>query len=246
MTYKNMKAMIFAAGIGSRLGKITKSIPKALVKINGMTALHLAVDRCTSFGFNDIIINVHHFADMVEEEVRRLNRSGYRISVSDERDRLLENGGGLFRARDFFDSTPFLLYNVDIISDLDLSMLHRIHLRKKGLATLAVRHRPGKRFFLVDGEGRLRGWRNRATGEEILAGESKENLTEIAFSSMQIVEPEIFNYMSEGIYTLVDLYLRLAPDHRIFTMEHDDGYWVDVGTPESLEHVRKLLAGRSQ
>lgn len=236
-----MKAMIFAAGLGKRLGRITEKIPKALVQINGKSALRLAVEKCTLSGFGDIIINVHHFADMVEEEVSRLNRLGYKISVSDEREMLLENGGGLYKARSFFDADPFLLYNVDIISDLDLSALYKMHIEKKGLATLAVRHRPGKRFLLVDSQGQLQGWRNIATGEQILAGGNAEGLMEIAFSSMHIAEPEIFNYMAEGIYTLIDLYLKLAPDHRIFTLKHDDGYWVDVGTPESLELVRKLL-----
>ena len=237
-----MKAMIFAAGLGKRLGTITRNIPKALVDINGKTALHLAVEKCSRSGFNDIIINVHHFAGMVEEEVEKLNNMGFRISVSDEREMLLENGGGLYKARSFFDNNPFLLYNVDIISDLDLQSLYLLHTEKKGLATLAVRHRPGKRFLLVDGDGHLRGWRNISTGEEILAGISDSGLSEIAFSSMHIVEPEIFNYMTEGIYTLIDLYLRLASDHRIYTLKHDEGYWVDVGTPESLELVRKLLA----
>ena len=129
---------------------------------------------------------------MVEKEVARLNNMGFRISVSDERDMLLENGGGLYKARKFFDNNPFLLYNVDIISDLDLSALYRFHIEKKGLATLAVRNRPGKRFLLVDNKGRLRGWRNIATGEQILAGATDEGLSEIAFSSMHIVEPEIF------------------------------------------------------
>ena len=244
--FKNelMKAIIFAAGLGKRLGKITQEIPKALVDINGKTALQIAVERCAAHGFNDIIINVHHFADMVEEEVALLNDMGFRISVSDERDMLLENGGGLYKARNFFDNAPFLLYNVDIISDLDLSALFRMHKEQKGLATLAVRNRPGKRFLLVDKYGQLRGWRNIATGDEILAGKTEEKLIEIAFSSMHIVEPEIFNYMSEGIYTMIDLYLRLAADHKIFTMKHDDGYWVDVGTPESLEYVRRLLISK--
>jgi N-acetyl-alpha-D-muramate 1-phosphate uridylyltransferase len=241
--FKNeiMKAMIFAAGLGKRLGKITQNIPKALVDINGKTALQIAVERCSSYGFNDIIINVHHFADMVESEVARLNNMGYHISVSDERDLLLENGGGLYKARNFFDNNPFLLYNVDIISDLDLSELYRFHSEKKGLAALAVRNRPGKRFLLVDPDSRLRGWRNISTGDQILTCEHDEGLTEIAFSSMHIAEPEIFNYMSEGIYTLIDLYLRLAAEHKIYTLKHDEGYWVDVGTPESLEHVRNLL-----
>jgi NDP-sugar pyrophosphorylase family protein len=237
-----MKAMIFAAGLGKRLGSITESIPKALVDINGKTALQIAVEKCSAKGFDEIIINVHHLADMVEDEVKRLNKIGFRISVSDERGKLLENGGGLYKAREFFGKDPFLLYNVDIISDLDLSALYRLHLEKKGLATLAVRHRPGKRFLLIDEDGRMRGWRNISTGDEILAGVSGEGLSEIAFSSLHIVEPEIFNYMEEGIYSLIDLYLRLAPEHKIYTLKHDEGYWVDVGTPESLEYVRELLS----
>jgi len=229
--------------MGKRLGKLTETIPKALVDVNGKTVLQRAVERCSYHGFDDIVINVHHFADMVEEEVNRLNRMGFRISISDEREKLLENGGGLYKAKWFFDKNPFLLYNVDIISDLDLSALYRLHVQKKGLATLAVRNRPGKRYIMIDREDRLRGWKNIETGEEILAGvASSEDLSVIAFSSMHIVEPEIFNYMKEGKYSMIDLYLELAADHEIFTLKHNEGYWVDVGTPESLERVRKLLS----
>jgi len=233
--------MIFAAGMGTRLGKITESIPKALVDINGKTALEIAVEKCTLYGFDDIIINVHHFADMIEDEVRRLNESGYRISVSDERTGLLENGGGLFRARYFFDKDPFLIYNVDIISDLDLSALYKYHLEKKGLATLAVRHRPGKRFYLIDKSGIIRGWRNNASNEQILTIPSDKGLSEIAFSSMHIVEPEIFKYMDQGVYTMTTLYLKLAAEHNIYTFLDDEGIWADIGTEESLEYVRKLF-----
>ena len=237
-----MKAMIFAAGLGKRLGKITENIPKALVEINGKTALQMAVEKCAEHGFRDILINVHHFADMVEDEVNRLNKMGFRISVSDERDVLLETGGGLFKAREFFDNNPFLIYNVDIVSDLDLGTLYRYHLEKQGLATLVVRKRPGRRFYLIDESGLIRGWRNNETGEQILTSASAERLTEIAFSSMHIVQPEIFNYMNEGIYTMTDLYLRLAKEHNIFTLRCDEGYWVDIGTPESLEIIRGLLS----
>jgi NDP-sugar pyrophosphorylase family protein len=236
-----MKAMILAAGKGTRLGKITESIPKALVDINGKSVLQLAVEKCTLSGFDDIIINVHHFADLVEDEVERLRNIGYRISVSDERDMLLENGGGLYKARCFFDKNPFLLYNVDIISDLNLSALFDLHLTKKGIATLAVRNRPGKRFLLIDKSGQLRGWRNKSSGEQILTVPDENELSEIAFSSMHIVEPEIFSYMHKGIYTMIDLYLKLASDHNIFTLRHNEGYWVDIGTPESLEYARELL-----
>lgn len=233
--------MIFAAGLGKRLGKITETIPKALVDINGKTALQIAVEKCNSHGFNDIIINVHHFAEMVEDEVKRLNGLGYRISVSDERGGLLETGGGLYKARDFFDNNPFLIYNVDIISDLDLSALHTYHLKNKGLATLAVRHRPGNRFYLIDESGLVRGWRNNATGDKILATSISDGLSEIAFSGMHVVEPQIFKFMNEGVYSMTTLYLKLASDHSIYTFLDDSGYWGDIGTPESLEYARKLL-----
>ena len=236
-----MKAMIFAAGLGKRLGNLTENIPKALIDINGKTALQMAVEKCSDYGFNDIVVNVHHFADMVEDEVKRLNKIGFRISVSDEREKLLENGGGLYKARDFFGKDPFLLYNVDIISDLDLSVLYSLHLKKRGLATLAARHRPGKRFLLVDNKGQLRGWRNISSGEQILTTVSEKGLSEIAFSSMHIVEPDIFNYMNKGVYSMVTLYLELAAEHKIYTLKHDEGYWIDMGTPESLEYARKFL-----
>lgn len=236
-----MKALIFAAGLGKRLGKITETIPKALVDINGKTALHYAVEKCSLHGFDDIIVNVHHFADMVEDEIQKLNKIGFRISVSDERDMLLDTGGGLFNVKGFFDRKPFLIYNVDIVSDLDLSALYRHHVEMKGLATLATRHRKGNRFYLVDKSGLISGWRNIVSGEEIIARNETKELYEIAFSSMHIVEPEIFNYMDKGIYTMTDLYLRLAVKHNIYTYEDDAGYWYDIGTPESLELVRNLL-----
>jgi N-acetyl-alpha-D-muramate 1-phosphate uridylyltransferase len=234
-----MKAMILAAGKGTRLGKISESIPKALLDINGKTALQIAVENCSSHGFNEIIINVHHFADMVEDEVKRLNKMGFSISVSDERAMLLETGGGLFKARRFFDNNPFLIYNVDIISDMDISAMYKFHLEKKGMATLAVRNRPGNRFFLVNESGLIRGWRNKSTGEQILTRPTEEGISEIAFSGMHIVEPEIFNYMDEGIYSMITLYLKIAEDHNIFTFRDDDSFWTDIGTAENLEYVRK-------
>ncbi len=236
-----MKAMIMAAGKGTRLGKITETIPKALVDISGKSLLRLAVETCTRHGFDDIIVNVHHLADMVEKEIGQLNRSGFKITVSDEREQLLENGGGLFKARGFFDNDPFLVYNADIVTDLDLTSLYRYHIKKGGLATLAVRNRPGRRFLLVDSEGVLKGWCNRATGEKIIASQVPERLSEIGFSSVQVMEPEIFRYMKEGIYTVVSLYLELASSHNIYSYRCDDGYWFNVGTSENLANVRTFL-----
>jgi NDP-sugar pyrophosphorylase family protein len=233
-----MKAMILAAGRGTRLGKITESVPKALVDINGKSILRIAVEKCTAAGFGEIIVNIHHHAGMVEKEIHRLVSEGFSIEISDEREMLLETGGGLYRARNFFDNEPFLLYNADIITDLDIKKLYNYHVRKKGLATLAVRNRPGNRFFLVNSDGLLRGWLNKATHEKIIAGEREEELTEIAFSGLHIIDPEIFNYMNDGIYTMTALYLQLAASNKIYTFCHNDGFWGDIGTPENLEKIR--------
>jgi MurNAc alpha-1-phosphate uridylyltransferase len=236
-----MKAMILAAGKGTRLGSLTENMPKVLIDINGKSLLRLAVEKCASHGFDDLIINVHHFADMVEEEIERLRKLSYRITVSDEREKILDTGGGLFKARHFFDREPFLLYNADIITGFDLSKLLDYHNTDKSLATLLVRHREGKRFFLVNREGLLKGWCNKTTGERIISGDTDEKLTEIAFSSIHIIDPEIFNYMSEGVYSMTALYLKLASDYRISTLLDDNGYWFNTGTPEILEEVRKFL-----
>jgi len=235
-----MKAMILSAGKGTRLGKITEKMPKVLVDINGKSLLRRAVEKCVSHGFDDIIINVHHFAGMVEEEIGRLKKAGFRISISDERQELLDTAGGLYKAKHFFDNEPFLLFNADIITDFDLNLLLDYHLKKGGLATLAVRHRPGNRFLLVDDGGLLCGWCNNLTGERIISRGNGENLSEIAFSSMHIIDPEIFRYMSQGVYSMTPLYLRLASEHKIYTLLSDSGYWFNTGTPEILEEVRKL------
>jgi MurNAc alpha-1-phosphate uridylyltransferase len=237
-----MKAMILAAGKGTRLGKITETIPKVLLDINGKSLLRLVVENCTASGFNDIIINIHYLADMVEDEIRRLIKDGFRITVSDERKMLLETGGGLHKAKDFFDRDPFLLCNADTITDLDLRALYRYHCEKKGLATLAVRNREGKRYLLVDQNGLMKGWINKTTGEKIIACEETEILSEIAFSGRHIIEPEIFKYMSEGVYTMTALYLHLAESHKIVTFREDGGYWVSVGTQENLEDARKFFS----
>ena len=230
-----------SAGKGTRLAKITETIPKVLVDVNGKSLLQVAAETCSRYGFDDIIVNVHYLAGMVEEEITRLKKLGFKITVSDERDLLLENGGGLYKARDFFDSKPFLVYNADIVTDLDLFSLYKYHLKNKGLATLAVRNREGSRFLLVNSDGVLKGWCNIVTGERILAVKEEEDLTRIGFSSIQIIEPEIFKYMKDGIYTVVSLYLELADSHNIYTYRCDDGYWFNVGTPEELEKVRAFL-----
>jgi NDP-sugar pyrophosphorylase family protein len=238
-----MKAMIFAAGIGKRLGEITQTGPKALVKINGKSILRIAVEKVSYHGFDEIIINVHHFAGMVEDEINELIKEGYTISVSDERDQLLETGGGLYKARWFFDDKPFLLYNADIITDLDLTAMYRFHIADNRLATLAVAKRNHDRLFLADSNGIICGWLNKQTGERIIARIEEKPFSEIGFSGIHVVNPEIFNFMNEGIYSMTSLYLNLAATQRICTYRHDNDFWADIGTPEELSKIRRHFDG---
>ena len=236
-----MKAMIFAAGLGTRLGDMTRTRPKALADINGRTMLELTAEKLAGAGFDDLVVNIHHHPEQMLEEIEKLRRKGYVITVSDERDELLDTAGGLYRARSFFGEEPFLAHNVDEFTDLDLPAMYRQHVASGALATLAVRHRPGNRMLLVDASGRLRGWRNNATKEEILTVESNRKLEEVGFSGIQMLSPAIFDLMQEGIYSLTSLYLMLAKNHQIMTCLHDYGYWFDCGTPQNLDKIRAHL-----
>ena len=236
-----MKAIIFAAGLGTRLGDMTRTRPKALADINGRTMLELTAQKLVGAGFDDLIVNIHHHPEQMLEEIEKLRGKGYAITVSDERDELLDTAGGLFRARFFFGDEPFLAHNVDEFTDLDLPGMYRQHLASGALATLAVRHRPGNRMLLTDASGRVRGWRNNATKEEILTVESNRKLEEVGFSGIQVLSPAIFDLMQEGIYSLTSLYLMLAKNHLIMTCLHDYGYWFDCGTPQNLEKIRTHL-----
>ncbi len=237
-----MKAMIFAAGLGTRLGEITEHIPKALVDINGKTALRIAAERLTEQGFDDIVVNIHHHPQAMLDEINTLNNEGFKLTVSDESESLLDTGGGLYNARSFFSDEPFLVYNVDIFSDIDLIKLYNHHIESSAIATLAVRHRNGNRMLLIDRNGRMRGWCNNTTKEEIIALESRKGLQEIAFTGIHVLSPGIFSLMQEGVYSMTSLYLMIAGSQFIDTFLYDDGYWFDCGTPSNLEKIRKHLS----
>jgi len=227
---------MLAAGVGSRLRPLTDHTPKALVKINGIPLIEIVIRRMIAAGYNEIVINLHHLGGQIKDFVVQQNYFGQHIEFSDESDALLDTGGGLQKASYFFnDGKPFLIHNVDIITDLDLDALRIAHMKNKALATLAVRHRDTSRYFLFDQEHRLKGWTNHKTGETKPTGAALQNTQEIAFSGVQIVEPGIFQFMHyEGAYSLTQLYLDLCNTHVIKGYVHDNGYWSDVGKPEEL------------
>jgi len=230
-----MRAMILAAGLGTRLQPLTDNLPKALVKIHDKTLLEIAINNLTKNGFDKIIINVHHFAEQVINFIEQNNFSAD-ITISDERDKLLDTGGGLKKASWFFkDGKPFLLYNVDIISNINLQTLYETNLKSNSIATLTVRKRESNRYLLFNSEKILCGWKNTKTGE-LISSCSIDLLNEFAFSGIHIIDPKIFSLMPDAdVFSMIDLYLDIMRDNKIVAHIDSDSFWLDVGNTESLK-----------
>lgn len=237
-----MKAMIFAAGLGTRLRPLTNDKPKALVPVNGTPLLEIAIRRLKYFGYDDILVNVHHFGQQIIDFLEKRQHFGIRITISDEREELLDTGGGLKKAAPFFGDEPFLLYNTDVLSDIDLQALREAHQQKEALATLAVRRRETSRYLLFDESLQLCGWKNARTGEVRLS-RKPPNTTPLAFSGIHILSPGIFDFMpaSRSVFSIIDVYLEAARSHPLYGYRHDDTRWLDVGKHPALEQAEALL-----
>ena len=235
-----MKAMILAAGLGTRLRPLTNDRPKALVEVGGRTMLEITLSRLRAFGIREVIINIHYFADMIVEYLKKNDNFGMHIEISRE-NVLLDTGGGLKKAADFFlkdqrdRETPFVLHNVDVISTLDLSRMAEFHRKSQALATLAVQDRETSRYLLFDERHQLCGRRTGRDQEEELVGSSKP-AEALAFSGIHIISPRIFDLMLEnGIFSIVTAYLRLAAHgEKILAFRADDYYWRDLGRPADV------------
>jgi len=238
-----MKAMIFAAGLGSRLKPYTETMPKALVPVTGIPMIEILVKHFLNNGINDIIINVHHFANQVIDFLKMNNNFGANISISHEEELLLDTGGGLKKAAWFFnEKDPFLVQNVDVISDLNYQDLLKKHNNSKAIASLAVSNRETSRYFLFDENMQLCGWENTKTGEVKIVRSKALYLKRFAFSGIHIIDPSIFSYMNQdGKFSVVDTYLELAANHKIIGFEHNPENWVDMGKPEELLKAEVIL-----
>jgi N-acetyl-alpha-D-muramate 1-phosphate uridylyltransferase len=229
--HTGIRAMILAAGLGTRLKPLTDTRPKALIEINGRTLLEMAIEHLAEYGIREIIVNVHHFGGLIIGYLKKYKNFGLQITISDETGELLETGGGVKKAASFFPSgRPFIVRNADVISDLDLGKMIDFHLQVNALATLAVRQRVTSRYFLFTGSGELAGWTDTNSGKEIRARDANENLRMLAFSGIQVIDPGIFGLTTEtGKFSLTDLYLRLARTERIVCWEDNESKWKDVG-----------------
>jgi len=237
------QAMIFAAGLGTRLYPLTGTIPKALVDVAGKPMLERVIEKLKVYGVQRIVINLHHFPDQIRSFVRQKNDFGIEILFSDESDLLLDTGGGLKKAAKLFDpSQPILLHNVDVLSGLDFSKMADFHHERKAIATLFVQKRMSSRYFLFNQNLCLSGWRNVKTGKEIIPVEPAGELTELAFNGIHLVNPEFLELITEeGKFSIVQVYLRLAASNRILGYRSDDTPYIDIGKPESLKDAGLLL-----
>lgn len=238
--------MIFAAGLGTRLKPLTDNMPKALVPIEGKPLLQYTIERLSAAGFNEIIINIHHFGQQIIDFVEANNSFGIRIEFSDEREQLLDTGGGIKKASWFFDDKrPFMVHNVDILSNIDLKEVMLHHQNSNVAATLVCSERETNRYLLFNEQNHLRGWINKKTGEmkSPVAGFQPANYTELAFSGIQVLHPSIFREMDSfpDRFSIIDFYLSLSVTYKISAYNFRTGMILDVGRPESIEYAKDFL-----
>jgi N-acetyl-alpha-D-muramate 1-phosphate uridylyltransferase len=237
-----MKAMIFAAGLGTRFKPWTDEHPKALALVNGKSLLQRNIEYFQRFGITEVVVNVHHFADQILAAVEQHNGWGSKVMISDETDEVLETGGGLLKARPLLEGNePFVTINADILTDLDLNQLLAFHKEQQSLISFGITNRKTSRYFLFDDTNRLCGWMNTRTGEQRIAVD-KPGLHPMAYSCVVVFEPAVFPLIRQrGKFSLVDTYLDLAPDHRIMGFDHTGDRLVDVGKPESVVEAEAMF-----
>jgi len=234
-----MKAMVLAAGLGTRLRPLTDNRPKALVNAGDRTLLEITLTRLKQFGIRDVIVNVHHFADMIVEYLRANDNFGLNVKISRE-DMLLDTGGGLKKAGWFFDgdSEPFLLHNVDVISTIDFQEMLRFHDDRRGLATLAVQDRPTSRYLIFDEHEELCG-RRLVRRQKLEIARPSQARVELAFAGIHVISPRLISLLtSQGAFSIIDSYLDLAGGGEKISGFRADRYnWRDLGTVESLRQA---------
>jgi NDP-sugar pyrophosphorylase family protein len=239
-----MKAMVLAAGLGTRLRPLTDDRPKALVTVAGKTLLEITLERLRGFGVREAIVNVHHHAEMICAYLKENGNFGMRVEVSREEE-LLDTGGGIKKAAWFFlergldgsgGGEPFLVHNVDVISAIDLAEMVQFHAERKALATLAVQQRKTTRPLVFDSEAHLRG--------RAKAGAARGDGETLAFAGIHVVSPRIFAKLSEeGAFSIIDAYVRLAAQGETILGFHADGaYWRDLGRPDDLKRAEQELS----
>jgi NDP-sugar pyrophosphorylase family protein len=239
--FKKKYAMIFAAGLGTRLGDISKHTPKALVKINEKPLLYYLLKKLNLYGFNEIVINVFHHSEKIIDYCKTISMPNMKIHISDETGLLRDTGGGLKFASNFFkDADNILLHNADIISTINFEKLWQHHINSENIASLAVKNRKSSRQFLFNSDLYLKGWQNTDKNETIK--HSNDSLNPLAFSGIHVVSKKILSFFpNEDVFSITKLYLDLSKNQKIGAYPHDNDEWVDVGKPENFEKAEEIL-----
>lgn len=235
-------AMLFAAGLGTRLKPFTDNHPKALAVVNGKTLLQRNVEYLKSFGIKNIVVNVHHFASQIIDAIHNNNGWGISVIISDETDEVLETGGGLKKAIPLFNNAEnIVVMNVDILTTLDLNNMYEYHLAKKSVATLAVTERETSRYLIFDKENNLMGWINTKTNElKGIEYFDKSVHSKFAFSGIHIINKKLLQQINTvGKFSMIDLYLQLMNSNDIVAYNHNSNIIIDVGKPESIIEAEK-------
>lgn len=241
-----MKAMIFAAGLGTRLKPLTDNTPKALVTVGGKPMLEHTILKLKAAGFDQIVINIHAMGDQILDFLKANNNFGVHIDISDERDYLLDTGGGIKKAATFFrGNEPFLVHNVDILSNVDLLQIYNAHKESERLATLLVSKRKTSRYLLFNNDNRLCGWRNHETGEvkSYYPDFDPKQYIEYAFGGIHVLSPSIFETMDEwtGKFSIINFYLAICGKTNIQAFPAKDLKLIDIGRPENIEKAEEFL-----
>jgi len=237
-----MKAMIFAAGLGTRFKPWTDKHPKALALVNNKSLLQRNVEYLQQYHITDVVVNVHHFADQIIAAVEENKGWGSNIIISDERNEVLETGGGLLNAKQLLQSNePFITLNADILTNLNINDLLAFHQQNNALISFGITNRKSSRSFLFDESNRLCGWENNSTGEKKIAI-NKEPLHAMGYSCVAVFEQAVFTLIPQkGKFSLTDTYLSLAPNHLIMGYDHSGDQFIDVGKPESVAAAEKIF-----
>ena len=241
--------MIFAAGLGSRLKPLTDNMPKALVPVAGKPMLEHVILKLKEAGFDQIVINIHHLGQQIIDFLQANNNFGVKIYISDERDYLLDTGGGIKKAALFLQGDePFLVHNVDILSNVDLKLLYQQHVNNNALATLLVSQRQTSRYLLFNQENKLCGWRNHATGEvkSFYPYFDPQQYTEYAFGGIHVMSPKILDWMEEwtGKFSIIQFYLSICARTDIHAFPLSNLRLLDIGKPETLAEAERFLHAR--
>ena len=242
-----MKAMIFAAGLGTRLRPLTERCPKALVPVAGRPMLERVIRRLVQAGFDELVVNIHHRGEQIVEYLESHPFPGATLHISDERDMLLDTGGGIRKARRWLEGDePFLIHNVDILCDIDLRDFYRRHLNSGAEASLLVGQRATSRYLLFDQGNRLCGWTNTATGETLPPGTDPAAFRPMAFGGIHVFSPSLFRRMEaggwQGRFSIIPFYLSVCGEACIRGEEARGTYWFDIGKIDTLHQAEAHLA----